>query len=107
FFLFSSRRRHTRSKRDWSSDVCSSDLRNTFLLFVLCYFENSGGKLVRSMPHTSGNKTATAIVTRTIPIILSTNPAFAISVMRKYPDPNTTAFGGVATGSINAQEAAT
>src|SRR5699024_12222819 len=26
-FFFSSRRRHTRSKRDWSSDVCSSDLR--------------------------------------------------------------------------------
>src|SRR5699024_11839432 len=24
--LYSSRRRHTRSKRDWSSDVCSSDL---------------------------------------------------------------------------------
>src|SRR5207249_7697620 len=28
----SSRRRHTRSKRDWSSDVCSSDLD-----FELCY----------------------------------------------------------------------
>src|SRR5699024_11442863 len=28
--FFSSRRRHTRSKRDWSSDVCSSDLS-------LCY----------------------------------------------------------------------
>src|SRR5690349_22668585 len=27
FFFFSSRRRHTRSLRDWSSDVCSSDLR--------------------------------------------------------------------------------
>src|SRR5207249_7478182 len=26
-FFFSSRRRHTRSKRDWSSDVCSSDLQ--------------------------------------------------------------------------------
>src|SRR5206468_8939009 len=26
FFFFSSRRRHTRSDRDWSSDVCSSDL---------------------------------------------------------------------------------
>src|SRR5699024_11605428 len=26
-FFFSSRRRHTRSKRDWSSDVCSSNLR--------------------------------------------------------------------------------
>src|SRR5699024_11749419 len=25
-FFVSSRRRHTRSKRDWSSDVCSSDL---------------------------------------------------------------------------------
>src|SRR5699024_671442 len=28
YFFFSSRRRHTRSKRDWSSDVCSSDLIN-------------------------------------------------------------------------------
>src|SRR5207302_2833291 len=26
FFFFSSRRRHTRFSRDWSSDVCSSDL---------------------------------------------------------------------------------
>src|SRR5215208_7757881 len=26
FFFFSSRRRHTRWPRDWSSDVCSSDL---------------------------------------------------------------------------------
>src|SRR6266513_3701545 len=33
YFFFSSRRRHTRSKRDWSSDVCSSDLAGskTFL----------------------------------------------------------------------------
>src|SRR5699024_11820154 len=29
-FCFASRRRHTRSKRDWSSDVCSSDLLKTF-----------------------------------------------------------------------------
>src|SRR5690349_23123584 len=28
-FFFSSRRRHTRSLRDWSSDVCSSDLQAT------------------------------------------------------------------------------
>src|SRR5699024_12050187 len=26
------RRRHTRSKRDWSSDVCSSDLAQSFLV---------------------------------------------------------------------------
>src|SRR3712207_8145872 len=29
FFFFSSRRRHTRYWRDWSSDVCSSDLATT------------------------------------------------------------------------------
>src|SRR5207253_8609952 len=28
FFFFSSRRRHTRWPRDWSSDVCSSDLHH-------------------------------------------------------------------------------
>src|SRR5690349_23489399 len=33
FFFFSSRRRHTRSLRDWSSDVCSSDLRETVARF--------------------------------------------------------------------------
>src|SRR5207248_4295567 len=38
FFFFSSRRRHTRSYGDWSSDVCSSDLetareiRATFII---------------------------------------------------------------------------
>src|SRR5207245_4538832 len=31
FFFFSSRRRHTRCYRDWSSDVCSSDLLGAFL----------------------------------------------------------------------------
>src|SRR5690554_7320692 len=31
FFFFSSRRRHTRCGRDWSSDVCSSDLLESIL----------------------------------------------------------------------------
>src|SRR5690554_7269463 len=31
FFFFSSRRRHTRCGRDWSSDVCSSDLPERLL----------------------------------------------------------------------------
>src|SRR5690606_40558229 len=31
FFFFSSRRRHTRFSRDWSSDVCSSDLTSDML----------------------------------------------------------------------------
>src|SRR2546429_4188855 len=35
-FFFSSRRRHTRCSRDWSSDVCSSDLAigNSFECFL-------------------------------------------------------------------------
>src|SRR5215204_3148087 len=35
FFFFSSRRRHTRSLCDWSSDVCSSDLGDRFAANVL------------------------------------------------------------------------
>src|SRR5215213_4977731 len=34
FFFFSSRRRHTRLVSDWSSDVCSSDLRGPWLRMV-------------------------------------------------------------------------
>src|SRR5207253_7721568 len=59
FFFFSSRRRHTRWPRDWSSDVCSSDLdiegRNPIqevfltrfeqcqICFVVDYFNIGGG----------------------------------------------------------------
>src|SRR2546421_1506868 len=41
-FFFSSRRRHTRSDRDWSSDVCSSDLpaRNGRWSYLHCNFPN-------------------------------------------------------------------
>src|SRR2546429_5103780 len=35
FFFFSSRRRHTRCSRDWSSDVCSSDLVGAAFSFIL------------------------------------------------------------------------
>src|SRR5437879_10060875 len=34
FFFFSSRRRHTRYIGDWSSDVCSSDLRQLVLVVI-------------------------------------------------------------------------
>src|SRR5260370_29945516 len=36
FFFFSSRRRHTIFKCDWSSDVCSSDLRFQHALVHVC-----------------------------------------------------------------------
>src|SRR3712207_5797548 len=52
FFFFSSRRRHTRYWRDWSSDVCSSDLRGGRSVGDLGYrgmepLRNRGGRVVR------------------------------------------------------------
>src|SRR5690625_5365859 len=35
FFFFSSRRRHTRWPRDWSSDVCSSDLVILIIIMLI------------------------------------------------------------------------
>src|SRR5690625_5912911 len=43
FFFFSSRRRHTRWPRDWSSDVCSSDLLET-----QCLADQAGNVVVVS-----------------------------------------------------------
>src|SRR5207302_3614940 len=40
FFFFSSRRRHTRFSRDWSSDVCSSDLFRLLNRFILPHNES-------------------------------------------------------------------
>src|SRR5260370_22632621 len=49
FFFFSSRRRHTRFKCDWSSDVCSSDLRfvTTRLPFATTRSTSKGQKELR------------------------------------------------------------
>src|SRR4030043_889954 len=44
FFFFSSRRRHTRCSRDWSSDVCSSDLASSrMVLLALMFIGACGG----------------------------------------------------------------
>src|SRR5207248_7268141 len=49
FFFFSSRRRHTRSYGDWSSDVCSSDLGKL-------KFESRGGPSMRPSKPVSSSK---------------------------------------------------
>src|SRR5687768_17755328 len=47
FFFFSSRRRHTRCSRDWSSDVCSSDLDGTDMTAVITVgFDPAKGNFV-------------------------------------------------------------
>src|SRR5256884_4451900 len=45
-FFFSSRRRHTRCSRDWSSDVCSSDLCPLFVVIALAIKLTSKGSIV-------------------------------------------------------------
>src|SRR3989449_4421531 len=44
FFFFSSRRRHTRCSRDWSSDVCSSDLTAEDVKFSFERYKGAGAK---------------------------------------------------------------
>src|SRR5699024_11537320 len=61
----SSRRRHTRSKRDWSSDVCSSDLsgarHSRAATFRAAYQEDFGPDLARYPTRTLEEDSATVI----------------------------------------------
>src|SRR3989449_10409925 len=54
FFFFSSRRRHTRCSRDWSSDVCSSDLVAALIvvLAVMTGFQDGiRDRIISANPH--------------------------------------------------------
>src|SRR2546422_5811694 len=62
FFFFSSRRRHTRCSRDWSSDVCSSDL----------YFSIRTQGMVRTSDSTVSSSGGTTNITLTMTL---TNPS--------------------------------
>src|SRR5699024_11943830 len=72
-FFFSSRRRHTRSKRDWSSDVCSSDL--IFLYMLLIVFGIPITVLIHETGHALG-------------AVLSTKNAVARVYLGYYDDTN-------------------
>src|SRR2546429_9852436 len=79
FFFFSSRRRHTRCSRDWSSDVCSSDLValvpfESDVMSRSAYPERFSMNLIRSFPdaqvvaglyHANGFGVRPAVVLRT------------------------------------------
>src|SRR2546421_5190776 len=60
FFFFSSRRRHTRSDRDWSSDVCSSDLRTS----PLCKSHREGFRRALLLPSEDPARARTACSNR-------------------------------------------
>src|SRR5947209_9638224 len=61
FFFFSSRRRHTRYWRDWSSDVCSSDLARPRGADGLHGFVDRRGPSRRQQP--CGGRTRAARIT--------------------------------------------
>src|SRR5699024_11973565 len=64
-FFFSSRRRHTRSKRDWSSDVCSSDLKRAAT--------DEGDRKIGLIWHTQGSGKSLSMVFFTGKLVLEMN----------------------------------
>src|SRR2546422_6488502 len=58
FFFFSSRRRHTRCSRDWSSDVCSSDLDQPLTVWSAVAKEKGGSGPGRGGSSRGGASTA-------------------------------------------------
>src|SRR5690349_13943279 len=76
-FFFSSRRRHTRSLRDWSSDVCSSDL------------SDAGGRRRRCMRPQANTKRSASVWPRRCSLGCQWRPAVSARTERwpAVPDP--------------------
>src|SRR5207245_5530653 len=65
-FFLSSRRRHTRCYRDWSSDVCSSDLGNmTAGPSIASFVAGWSGPRTRPPSYKAGYRWASGHVSRT------------------------------------------
>src|SRR5256884_9737362 len=73
--FFSSRRRHTRCSRDWSSDVCSSDLKITHRNVVRTYdLGEVNGVYYLTMEYVEGTSLKQLIGTRgrlPVPVVLT------------------------------------
>src|SRR5260370_14617148 len=80
FFFFSSRRRHTRFKCDWSSDVCSSDLmgivtKNAIMLVEFAVESMREGKPREEAIIDAGMKRARPIVMTTVAMAAGIMPS--------------------------------
>src|SRR2546429_6881607 len=80
FFFFSSRRRHTRCSRDWSSDVCSSDLLDDAPIVV---------------PAASWTYDATGMSINLVPAGWVANDIYEFSYTAKDPTVNGLGFAAV------------
>src|SRR6266568_5503935 len=87
FFFFSSRRRHTRWNCDWSSDVCSSDLRGRHGLLRRRGAARDGRCLrVRDPGGHGGRPRRHLRVSR--PLLSSVSPADELEVKARVDDPD-------------------
>src|SRR5260370_31974007 len=77
FFFFSSRRRHTRFKCDWSSDVCSSDLMKRAIDTTM----ESGAKGIRIQ---MAGRLGGAEMARTEKNMAGSNPLSTICARTEY-----------------------
>src|SRR6266498_4391339 len=123
FFFFSSRRRHTRCGRDWSSDVCSSDLDAVGVLVeegaeavrrlqrLGTRFDLEAGVLARTLEgghsrprivHAGGDATGAEVERALIDAVRATahvataERSFLIDLVRDAPDPS----GAAVTGAV-------
>src|SRR5205085_6952033 len=66
--IFSSRRRHTMSDCDWSSDVCSSDLAGTVTFTLKDSLNNTIGSPITSSAVSSGAASVTYVLPALTPV---------------------------------------
>src|SRR6266511_1463345 len=90
FFFFSSRRRHTSFSRDWSSDVCSSDL-------VASSGDSAAARLQRSTPPAASSRATASTRCRHVSQYVvgnglpsSSNAACSVTAGRPYGQRTTT-----------------
>src|SRR5690606_15987221 len=107
FFFFSSRRRHTRFSRDWSSDVCSSDLNLTLTGSGASTYTWDNG-VVNGVPLTPtvGVHTYTVIGTdingceNNDIITVTVNPNASITLLSASADQSVCRTGGNPIGTV-------
>src|SRR5216684_642882 len=82
-FFFSSRRRHTRCSRDWSSDVCSSDLGPVSLPTERILTSGCGGGITFRIDHRLFPRLASTLCVRPETLSLRMKDLFAAAVHYK------------------------
>src|SRR5207249_752961 len=79
-FFFSSRRRHTRSKRDWSSDVCSSDLSTNAIPVMIVIARNRPSTSPANVEPLSGSHQCMRLSPRLVHLAAKLKSAVLVSL---------------------------